>query len=109
MRSERRAALLDPAELADTRGFSHLVIRTPASSPPSQVNIDTFPASEREIVHQLPTWTLALLGHTLVDRTSPGVTSDLCTLLLTSLLQELCTTASGWRVWRRRGSSTASA
>ena len=56
------------------------MIRTPASSPPSQVNIDTFPASEREIVHQLPTWTLALLGTTLVERTSPGVSSDLCIL-----------------------------
>ena len=48
------------------------MIHTPASSPPSQLNIDTFPASEREILHQLPTWTLALLGITLVERTSPG-------------------------------------
>ena len=48
------------------------MIHTPASSPPSQLNIDTFPASEREIVYQLPTWILAMLGHTLVDRTSSG-------------------------------------
>ena len=68
----RRVAKIDLTEMSEEKGFSHIVIHTPADSPPSLVNIDMYDPGEREVQYQVPSWVVGLASHTLVELTSPG-------------------------------------
>ena len=69
---ERRVALLELEDLLETHGYSHLIIHTPAHTPPSIINIDIHTPHERQLVYHPPVWILALLGQTILEKTSPA-------------------------------------
>ena len=68
----RKVAHIDMTEMTEERGFTHILVHTPADSPPSLVNIDIYEPAAREQQYNVPTWLVGLVGHTLVELTSPS-------------------------------------
>ena len=67
----RKVANIDLTEMWEDLGFSHILVHTPADSPPSLVNIDQYEPAAREVQYVVPIWVVALLPQTVLT-TSPG-------------------------------------
>ena len=68
----RKVANIDLTEMWEELGFSHILVHTPADSPPSLVNIDIYEPAAREVEYVVPSWVVGLLPHTVLPATSPG-------------------------------------
>ena len=76
----RKVANIDLTEMWEELGFSHILVHTPADSPPSLVNIDQYDPATREVQYVVPNWLVGLLPQTLLT-TSPGTVYHRLTLL----------------------------
>ena len=88
----RKVANIDLTEMWEDLGFSHILVHTPADSPPSLVNIDQYDPATREVQYVVPSWVVGLLPHTVLT-TTPGTVYYRLTLLgLDTAWQVYCVT-----------------
>ena len=76
----RKVANIDLTEMWEELGFSHILVHTPADSPPSLLHIDMYEPAAREVQYVVPSWVMGLLPHTVLT-TSPGTVYHRLTLL----------------------------